>query len=103
MDRNYFSRRGINKFINNMNNVFTDLDGESLSKYMSLIYNLLSLSDNSFEEDKAIYNTLYYNKFEYINKENKLKVDSYYNMFIYIDIIIMFKYTFKKLRSMTLI
>ncbi|BDE75583.1 hypothetical protein [Staphylococcus phage S6] len=103
MDRNYFSRRGINKFINNMNNVFTDLDGESLSKYMSLIYNLLSLSDNSFEEDKAIYNTLYYNKFEYINKENELKVDSYINMINNKDVTDDFKKKFKKVRSKYLV
>ena len=103
MDRNYFSRRGINKFINNMNNVFTDLDGESLSKYMSLIYNLLSLSDNSFEEDKAIYNTLYYNKFEYTNKENELKVDSYINMINNKDVTPEFKKKFKKVRSKYLV
>src|SRR5699024_8888277 len=103
MDRNYFSRRGINKFINNMNNVFTDLDGESLSKYMSLIYNLLSLSDNSFEEDKAIYNTLYYNKFEYTNKENELKVDSYINMINNKDVTLEFKKKFKKVRSKYLV
>ncbi|QQO92757.1 hypothetical protein CPT_Madawaska_102 [Staphylococcus phage Madawaska] len=103
MDRNYYSRRGINKFINNMNNIFTDLDGESLSKYMSLIYDLLSLSDNSLEENKEIYNTLYYNKFEYINEENELKIDSYINIINNKDITSDFKKKFKKVRSKYLV
>lgn len=103
IDIGYFSRKGINKFINNMNNIFTDLDDESLSKYMSLIYNLLSLSESSFEENKAIYNTLYYNKFEYINKENELKVDSYINMINNKDVTDDFKKKFKKVRSKYLV
>ncbi|QQM14636.1 hypothetical protein CPT_MarsHill_102 [Staphylococcus phage MarsHill] len=103
IDKNYFSRRGINKFINNMNNIFTDLDGESLSKYMSLIYDLLSLSDSSFEENKEIYNTLYYNKFEYTNEENELKIDSYINIINNKDITSDFKKKFKKVRSKYLV
>ncbi|WRM43529.1 hypothetical protein [Staphylococcus phage LY01] len=103
-DGSYFFRKDINKFINNMDNIFTDLDGESLSKYMSLIYNLLALSDNSFEEDKYIYSILYYNKFEYINEENELEVDSYINIInnnknITPD----FKKKFKKVRSKYLV
>ncbi|QPI17089.1 hypothetical protein [Staphylococcus phage vB_StaM_SA1] len=80
-------------------NSFYQMDSESLSKFLSLIFDSVNLSGGSEKIISEFFIGFYYSKFEYMSKEGKIEVDKFINLFSKIDFTEDFKRRFKKARS----